>query len=149
MGMEQVLAFAHKGDTIVVWKLDRLGRSLRHLVETLAALRDRRIWFRSLQESIDTTTSGGKLVFHVFAALAEFERDFIRERPRAGLDAARARGKRGATVGPSSTTRSGSRRWAAARTSSWVMEAVSIRWHDPMTNRSVSQLRALTVTIDR
>jgi DNA invertase Pin-like site-specific DNA recombinase len=79
----------------LVWKLDRLGRSLRHLVETLADLRDRGIGFRSLQESIDTTTSGGKLVFHVFAALAEFERDLIRERTRAGLDAARARGKRG------------------------------------------------------
>jgi hypothetical protein len=98
VGLEQALAFARKGDTIVVWKLDRLGRSLRHLVETLAALRDRGIGFRSLQESIDTTTSGGKLVFHVFAALAEFERDLIRERTRAGLDAARARGKRGPTI---------------------------------------------------
>ncbi|MBV8129568.1 MAG: recombinase family protein [Planctomycetaceae bacterium] len=94
-GLEQALSFARKGDTVVVWKLDRLGRSLRHLVETLAALRERGIGFRSLQESIDTTTSGGKLVFHVFAALAEFERDLIRERTRAGLDAARARGKRG------------------------------------------------------
>jgi DNA invertase Pin-like site-specific DNA recombinase len=94
-GLEQALAFTRKGDTLVVWKLDRLGRSLRHLVETLATLRDRGVGFRSLQESIDTTTSGGKLVFHVFAALAEFERDLIRERTRAGLDAARARGKRG------------------------------------------------------
>ena len=94
-GLEQALAFARKGDTLVVWKLDRLGRSLRHLVETLAALRDRGVGFRSLQESIDTTTSGGKLVFHVVAALAEFERDLIRERTRAGLDAARTRGKRG------------------------------------------------------
>src|SRR5512132_4141417 len=94
-GMEQALAFARKRDTLLVWKLDRLGRSLRHLVETLASLRDRGIGFRSLQESIDTTTSGGKLVFHVFAALAEFERDLIRERTRAGLDDARARGKRG------------------------------------------------------
>jgi DNA invertase Pin-like site-specific DNA recombinase len=94
-GLEQALGFARKGDTLVVWKLDRLGRSLRHLVETLAALRERGIGFRSLRESIDTTTSGGKLVFHVFAALAEFERDLIRERTRAGLEAARARGKRG------------------------------------------------------
>ena len=94
-GLEQALGFARKGDTVVVWKLDRLGRSLRHLVETLAALRERGIGFRSLQESIDTTTSGGKLVFHVFAALAEFERDLIRERTRAGLEAARARGNRG------------------------------------------------------
>jgi DNA invertase Pin-like site-specific DNA recombinase len=94
-GLEQVLSFARKGDTLVVWKLDRLGRSLGHLVETLAALRERGIGFRSLRESIDTTTSGGKLVFHVFAALAEFERDLIRERTRAGLEAARARGKKG------------------------------------------------------
>ena len=64
-GLEQALAFIRKGDTLVVWKLDRLGRSLRHLVETLAALGDRGVGFRSLQESIDTTTSGGKLVFHV------------------------------------------------------------------------------------
>jgi DNA invertase Pin-like site-specific DNA recombinase len=94
-GMEQALAFARKRDTLLVWKLDRLGRSLRHLVETLASLRDRGIGFRSLQESIDTTTSGGKLVFHVFAALAEFERDIIRERTLAGLAAARARGRMG------------------------------------------------------
>ena len=94
-GLEQALAFARKGDTLVVWKLDCLGRSLRHLVETIADLRGRGIGFRSLQERLDTTTSGGKLVFHVFAALAEFERDLIRERTRAGLDAARARGQRG------------------------------------------------------
>src|SRR3954453_17698788 len=94
-GLEQALAFARKGDPPVVGKLDRLGRSLRHLVETLAALRDRGIGFRSLQESIDTTTSGGKLVFHVFGALAELEGDLIPDGTRAGLDAARARGKRG------------------------------------------------------
>ncbi len=79
-GLEQALSFARKGDTLVLWKLDRLGRSLRHLVETLAALRERGIGFRSLRESIDTTTSGGKLVFHVFAAQAEFERDLNRQR---------------------------------------------------------------------
>jgi hypothetical protein len=83
------------GDTLVVWKLDRLGRSLRHLVETVTGLAARGIGFRSLQEAIDTTTPGGKLVFHVFAALAEFERDLIRERTAAGLAAARARGRRG------------------------------------------------------
>jgi DNA invertase Pin-like site-specific DNA recombinase len=94
-GLEQALAFARQGDTLVVWKLDRLGRSLRHLVETLADLRGRGVGFRSLQESLDTTTSGGKLVFHVFAALAEFERDLIRERTQAGLQAARARGRKG------------------------------------------------------
>jgi DNA invertase Pin-like site-specific DNA recombinase len=79
----------------VVWKPDRLGRSLRHLVDIITSLADRGIGFRSLQEAIDTTTPGGKLVFHVFAALAEFERDLIRERTAAGLAAARARGRRG------------------------------------------------------
>ena len=79
----------------MVWKLDRLGRSLRHLVDTVTGLAERGIGFRSLQESIDTTTPGGKLVFHVFAALAEFERDLVRERTRAGLAAARARGRHG------------------------------------------------------
>jgi DNA invertase Pin-like site-specific DNA recombinase len=77
------------------WKLDRLGRSLRHLVDTITMLADRGVGFRSLQEAIDTTTAGGKLVFYIFAALAEFERDLIRERTRAGLAAARARGRRG------------------------------------------------------
>ena len=76
-------------------KLDRLGRSLRHLVDTVTGLADRGIGFRSLQESIDTTTPGGRLVFHVFASLAEFERDLIRERTTAGLAAARARGRNG------------------------------------------------------
>ena len=83
------------GDTLVVWRLDRLGRSLRHLIETVGALAEREVGFRSLQESVDTTTTGGRLVFHVFAALAEFERDLIRERTQAGLEAARARGRRG------------------------------------------------------
>jgi DNA invertase Pin-like site-specific DNA recombinase len=94
--LEQVLDQLRPGDTLVVWKLDRLGRSLRHLVDTLTGLAERGIGFRSLQEAIDTTTTpGGKLIFHVFAALAEFERDLVRERTRAGLDAARARGRRG------------------------------------------------------
>jgi DNA invertase Pin-like site-specific DNA recombinase len=93
--LEQVLDQLRPGDTLVVWKLDRLGRSLRHLVDTISGLADRGIGFRSLQEAIDTTTPGGKLVFHVFAALAEFERDLIRERTTAGLAAARARGRHG------------------------------------------------------
>ena len=83
------------GDTLVVWRLDRLGRSLGHLIETVAQLDERGVGFKSLQESMDTTTPGGRLVFHVFGALAEFERDLIRERTRAGLKAARARGRRG------------------------------------------------------
>jgi DNA invertase Pin-like site-specific DNA recombinase len=91
----QVLDQLRPGDTLVVWKLDRLGRSLRHLVDTVTGLAERGVGFRSLQEQVDTTTPGGKLVFHVFAALAEFERDLIRERTSAGLAAARARGGRG------------------------------------------------------
>jgi DNA invertase Pin-like site-specific DNA recombinase len=93
--LARVLDHLREGDTLVVWRLDRLGRSLRHLVDTVTTLADRGVGFRSLQESIDTTTPGGRLVFHVFAALAEFERDLIRERTHAGLAAARARGRRG------------------------------------------------------
>jgi DNA invertase Pin-like site-specific DNA recombinase len=93
--LEQLLDQLRPGDTLVVWKLDRLGRSLRHLVDTITQLADRGVGFRSLQEAIDTTTPGGKLVFHVFAALAEFERDLIRERTAAGLAAARSRGRHG------------------------------------------------------
>jgi DNA invertase Pin-like site-specific DNA recombinase len=78
---------------LVVWRLDRLGRSLAHLIDSVKQLQERGVGFRSLQEQIDTTTSGGKLVFHVFGALAEFERDLIRERTHAGLQAARARGR--------------------------------------------------------
>jgi DNA invertase Pin-like site-specific DNA recombinase len=87
--LDQLLDQLRPSDTLVVWKLDRLGRSLRHLVDTVTGLADRGIGFRSLQEAIDATP-GGKLVFHVFAALAEFERDLIRERTTAGLAAARA-----------------------------------------------------------
>src|SRR5512143_2039821 len=94
-GLTEALAFARPGDTLVVWRLDRLGRSLRHLIDTVSQLQERGIGVKSLQEQIDTTTSGGKLVFHVFGALAEFERDLIRERTHAGLLAARARGRQG------------------------------------------------------
>jgi len=94
-GLNEALDFVREGDTLVVWKLDRLGRSLKHLIELVTTLQTRRIGFRSLQESIDSTTSGGKLIFHVFGALAEFERDLIRERTHAGLTAARARGRHG------------------------------------------------------
>jgi DNA invertase Pin-like site-specific DNA recombinase len=93
--LDDALAYLRKGDTLVVWRLDRLGRSLRHLIETVTALEGRGIGFRSLTEQIDTTTPGGKLVFHVFGALAEFERDIIRERTHAELRAARARGRLG------------------------------------------------------
>ncbi len=80
---------------MVVWRFDRLGRSLRHLIDTVTALAERKVGFRSLTENIDTTTSGGKLVFHIFGALADFERELIRERTVAGLAAARARGRHG------------------------------------------------------
>ena len=83
------------GYSVTVWRLDRLGRSLRHLVDTVAHLEARGVAFRSLTESIDTSTAGGKLTFHLFGALAEFEKDLIRERTMAGLAAARARGRTG------------------------------------------------------
>jgi DNA invertase Pin-like site-specific DNA recombinase len=94
-GLSEALEFMREGDTLVVWKLDRLGRSLKQLIETVTNLNARRIGFKSLTEQIDTTTSGGKLIFHVFGALAEFERDLIRERTHAGLHAARIRGRQG------------------------------------------------------
>ncbi len=90
--LKAALRHARKGDTVVVWKLDRLARSLKQLIETVEDLDKRGVGFRSLTEAIDTTTSGGRLVFHIFAALAEFERGIIRERTVAGLKAARARG---------------------------------------------------------
>lgn len=93
--LDKLLDQLRPGDTLVVWRLDRLGRSIRHLIDQLQVLSDRGVGFRSLQETIDTTSPGGRLVFHVFAALAEFERDLIRERTNAGLEAARARGRTG------------------------------------------------------
>ncbi len=94
-GLEEVLKYVREGDTLVVWRLDRLGRSLKHLIETITELNNRKIGFKSITENVDTTTSGGKLIFHIFGALAEFERDIIRERTNAGLQAARARGRLG------------------------------------------------------
>jgi DNA invertase Pin-like site-specific DNA recombinase len=91
----QVLDQLRPSDTLVVWKLDRLGRSLRHLVDTVTGLADRGVGFRSLRRRSTPPPPGGQLVFHVFAALAEFERDLIRERTTAGLAAAHARGRRG------------------------------------------------------
>ena len=94
-GLQEALNYVRPGDTLVVWRLDRLGRSLTHLITTITSLQERQIGFKSITENIDTTTSGGKLIFHIFGALAEFERDIIRERTQAGLLAARARGKKG------------------------------------------------------
>ncbi len=94
-GLASALDALGAGDVLVVWKLDRMGRSLPHLISTVEALQARGVEFRSLQEAIDTTTAGGRLVFHVFAALAQFERELIRERTKAGLEAARKRGRTG------------------------------------------------------
>jgi len=94
-GLTSALQCARSGDSLVVWRLDRLGRSLRHLLEVVSELERRGVAFQSLTEVIDTSTPGGKLVFHLFGALAEFERELIRERTMAGLAAARARGRVG------------------------------------------------------
>jgi DNA invertase Pin-like site-specific DNA recombinase len=93
--LDEMLGVLRAGDTLVVWRLDRLGRSLRHLIDVVSDLERRGVALRSLREAIDTSTPGGKLIFHVFGALAEFERDLIRERTTAGLAAARARGRTG------------------------------------------------------
>jgi DNA invertase Pin-like site-specific DNA recombinase len=94
-GLSQALDHLREGDTLVVWRLDRLGRSLGNLIELLTKLDNRGVGFRSLTEQIDTTTSGGKLIFHIFGALAEFELNLIREWTMAGLAAARARDRQG------------------------------------------------------
>ena len=95
LGLELALEVLRKGDTLVVWKLDRLARSLKQLIETVENLEERGVGFKSITETIDTTTSGGKLVFTIFAGLAEFERSIIQERTLAGLEAARSRGRVG------------------------------------------------------
>ena len=94
----KVMNYLREGDTLVVWRLDRLGRSMKHLVELVTQMEEKGIGFRSLTEAMDTTTSGGKLIFHIFGALAEFERNLIQERTQAGLLAARARGRIGSVV---------------------------------------------------
>ena len=94
-GLERVRELLRKGDVLVVWRLDRLGRSLRHLIDLMTELEGLGIGFQSVTEQIDTTSPGGKLVFHIFGALAEFERNLIRERTKTGLEAARARGRKG------------------------------------------------------
>src|SRR6266496_3803481 len=94
-GLEELLAFMRPGDTVVVWKLDRLGRSLQDLIATLNVFKERGVDFISFTEKIDTTAPSGKLIFHLMGALAEFEHDLIRERTNTGLAAARARGRVG------------------------------------------------------
>lgn len=93
--LQACLDHLRAGDMLVVWRLDRLGRSLRHLIETIAELERREIGFKSLTEGVDTTTAAGRMTFHIFGALAEFERSLVQERTLAGLEAARARGRRG------------------------------------------------------
>lgn len=93
--LDRVLEALRPGDTLVVWRLDRLGRSLRHLIDVATDLAAREVGFRSLTESVDTTTPGGRLIFHMFGALAQFERELVRERTLAGLASARARGRNG------------------------------------------------------
>ena len=93
--LERTIEMLREGDTLVVWRLDRLGRSLKHLIELVTELEANGIGFKSLTEYMDTTTNNGKLIFHIFGALAEFERNLIRERTQAGLAAARARGRKG------------------------------------------------------
>ena len=94
-GLRAALDYVRGGEVLVVWKLDRLGRSLPHLIETVTDLAKRGVGFRSLTEAIDTTTPDGRLVFHIFGALGQFERDLIQERTRAGLTAAATRGRKG------------------------------------------------------
>jgi DNA invertase Pin-like site-specific DNA recombinase len=94
-GLTEALDYCRAGDTLVIWRLDRLGRSIKNLIELVELLKTRDIGIKSLREGFDTTTSGGKLVFHMFGALAEFERDLLIERTNAGLAAARARGRVG------------------------------------------------------
>lgn len=107
-GLADAIRYARDGDTLTVWKLDRLGRSMKHLIEIITELEVKGVGFRSITENIDTTTSGGRLVFHLFGALAQFERDLIRERTKAGLQAAEQRGRRGgrqAVVTPEKLTK--------------------------------------------
>lgn len=94
-GLIKLKELLREGDTLIVWRLDRMSRSLKHLIEWVNELRKIGVGFQSLHESIDTTNSTGQLIFHMFGALAEFERNLIRERTKAGLEAARARGRQG------------------------------------------------------
>lgn len=93
--LDRMLEMLREGDTVVVWKLDRLGRSMQHLIDLIDKFNDMGVQFKSLTEQIDTSTAGGTLIFNVFASIAQFERDLIRERTKAGLEAARARGRNG------------------------------------------------------
>jgi DNA invertase Pin-like site-specific DNA recombinase len=94
-GLDKALNYPREGDTLIVWKLDRLGRSIQHLIQAVSALLEKKIGFKSLQENMDTSTINGQLLFHIFGALAKFEHSLIREQTQTGLKAARTRGKMG------------------------------------------------------
>jgi len=121
-GLHDAMSHLRAGNTLVVWRLDRLGRSLWHLIDTIIALEQQGIGFKSLQENIDTTNSGGKLIFHIFGALAEFERDLIKERTQAGLDATRSRGRVGGRPKALSTSKAEMARQLYADKSTSVSE---------------------------
>lgn len=104
-GLDDAIHYCREGDTLVVWKLDRMGRSMSHLIDTIKQLEEFGVGFRSITENIDTTSAGGRLFFHLFGALAEFERDLIRERVQAGLKSARARGRKGGRPAVSEETK--------------------------------------------
>lgn len=103
--LEKAMSFCRKGDIFIVWKLDRMGRSMSHLIEMIQMLEKKGVGFQSLTEKTDTTTAGGRLIFHLFGALSKFERDLIRERVQAGMKSARARGRKGGRPGVSEETK--------------------------------------------
>jgi DNA invertase Pin-like site-specific DNA recombinase len=104
-GLDKAISFCRKGDILIVWKLDRMGRSMSHLIEMIQELEKKGVGFQSLTEKIDTTNAEGRLIFHLFGALAEFERDLIRERVQAGLKSVRTRGRNGGRPGVSEETK--------------------------------------------
>lgn len=122
--LKNALSYVRAGDTLVVWKLDRLARSMRHLIAIMDELGDKGAGFKSLTEGIDTQTPGGQLIFHIFASLAEFERALIRERTTAGLEAAK---KRGAQLGRPEvmTTERMQKAEALMRSSNWSMSRIA------------------------
>lgn len=139
--LAKALDYMRPGDTLVVWRLDRLGRSLRHLVETVAALGDAGVGFRSLHESIDTTTSTGRLVFHIFAALAEFERDLIVDRTQVGLAAAREKGHFGGRPPALTPEQTGLAQALRAAGTSYIEIARLFSVSDRTVRRALSQPR--------
>jgi DNA invertase Pin-like site-specific DNA recombinase len=138
-GLTEALTYAREGDTLVVVKLDRLGRSMSDLIAKTRNLAERGIEFRSLSESIDTSTSAGKLLFHIMGSLAEFERDLIRERTHAGLEAARVRGRKGGRKSTDPTK-------VAAAISLYKQKTMTLAEIEKVTGVSKSVLyRALTI----